>query len=345
MRIGVIGAGFIGRTHIKAARSVPGLDVVGYVDPLAKKEHPDLSGLRSFDDVDALMKEGIDGVVVSVPDEFHVPVASDCLMRGLAVMLEKPAARSLAEVIELSQATTDIESRLLVAHQRRHHPVSKLVMDIISKGELGKIIGVGGVFALRKDDNYFVERPRGVVLTNLVHDFDLLQFYCGRLKAVTAAVSHEGRGAVEEDTIAATMEFEGGAVGTMVATDSAPSPWGWDQSTHELPSIPYDERGTTYSLLGTKGSISIPDLHFYHHGDGESWHQPLIHSKLNITGESAYVNQLTHFKEIMEGKARPIVGIREAMYTQAGLEAVLLSGADGVRIAIDELIETVRGNL
>jgi predicted dehydrogenase len=174
-----------------------------------------------------MLRQKPDGVIVAVPDDLHVSTAIECLRAGVAVLLEKPAARTLEEGVELS-AAPDVRSRLLVAHQRRHHPVSHMVKSLIVDGRLGKLIGVGGVFALRKDDEYFVERPRGVGLVNLIHDLDLLQYYCGRLTSVSAAVSHEARGAREEDTIALTMQFDSGVVGGFIAADSAPSPWGWD---------------------------------------------------------------------------------------------------------------------
>ncbi|WP_321797544.1 Gfo/Idh/MocA family oxidoreductase [Caballeronia sp. J97] len=341
MRIGIIGAGFIGREHIRAAKAVKDLEVVGYVDPMAKADHPGLQGLKYYDGLKELFKDKVDGVVIALPDQFHVPVAKECLENGVAVLLEKPAATSLAEALDLSRSP-GVETRLQVAHQRRHHPASRVIKDAIGRGELGKLIGVGGVFALRKDDNYFVERPRGVGLVNLIHDLDLLQFYCGRITSVSASVSHAARSAKEEDTIALVMDFETGVVGSFVATDSAPSPFGWDQATKELPSIPYDEDGTTYTLLGTKASLTVPDLRLYKHGEGQAWHQPLQHDLLDAAGSNAYENQLNHFVEVMRGDVRPICGISDAVATQAALDAVFESGRQGCRISTDELVGAAR---
>jgi predicted dehydrogenase len=340
MRIGLIGAGFIGRTHLQAAGSVPGLEVVGIVDPMARRDHPDLAGIPFFDGVEDLVRHARpDGVIIAVPDQFHVPVATECLGLGVAVMLEKPAATSLVEAVELAGAP-DVASRLLVAHQRRHHPAAQVTKDLIDRGGLGRLIGVNGVFALRKDDNYFVERPRGVGLVNLIHDLDLLQHFCGRVTVVSAVASHTGRGAREEDTLALTLEFDSGVVGTMVATDAAPSPWGWDQSTPELPSIPYTPAGTAYSLLGRDASLSVPDLRLFRHNDGEAWHHPLVESRLPTPDGNAYVNQLAHFADVIRGTARPLVGINEAINTQAALEATFLSAGEERRVRTADLVES-----
>ena len=342
MRVGLIGAGFIGRTHLRAAEAVPELEVVGVVDPQASQDHPDLVGCRFFDDIDELhRREGLDGVIVAVPDALHVPVASHCLRLGLAVMLEKPAATSLAECLRLGRATAQVRERLLVAHQRRHHPASRMTQELIASGRLGQLLAVSGVFALRKDDNYFVERARGVGLTNLIHDLDLLQFFCGHLDAVGAVASHRGRRSVEEDTLALTLEFSSGVVGTMVATDASPSPWGWDQATTELPSIPFTPSGSTYQLLGREASLSIPDMRLFAHQPGQAWHQPLVETRLEIGTENAYVAQLAHFAQVVAGTTVPLVGIDDAIATQAGLEAVVVSDREGRRISTAELVETL----
>lgn len=337
MRVGLIGAGFIGRTHIRAARSVPALEVVGFVDPMARMDHPDLKSLTTFDTLEAMLRETLDGVIIAAPDQFHVPLARQCLKHGLAVLLEKPAATSLTECLDLARSP-DVRSRLLVGHQRRHHPAARMTRELIEQGRLGRLIGCGGVFALRKDESYFRERPRGVGLVNLIHDLDLLQYFCGRVSFVNAAVSHRARGTSEEDTIALVMEFDSGVIGSMVATDSSPSPWGWDQATSELPSIPFNEAGTTYSLLGTQASLTVPDLRLFSHRSGENWHHALEQTRLEIPEENAYVNQLRHFAALMQGDAPPLAGIEAALATQAALEAVFVSAREMRRVSTDALI-------
>lgn len=342
MRLGLIGAGFIGRTHAHVARTVAGVQMVGYVDPQARVDHPDLVGLTRYGTVAEMLAATIDGVIVAVPDDLHVATAQQCLTAGAAVLLEKPAARSLVECVALSQAP-NAKTRLIIGHQRRHHPASRIVKALIADGSLGTLIGIGGVFAVKKDETYFIERPRGVGLTNLIHDLDLMQFYCGRITHVSAEVSHRGRGATEEDTIAFTFAFDSGVIGSFIATDCAPSPWGWDQATTELPSIPYTRSGTTYQLLGTAGSLSVPDLVLYKHKRGEAWHHPLVHETFDPTGNNAYANQIAQFADVIAGKAAPVCGIADALATQAALDAIFESARDGRRVSTAALIKAAGG--
>lgn len=337
-RIAVIGAGFIGRTHINAAAKVADIKVTGFLDEHAKADRPEFVGLTQYRNIADIVSDEVVGVVVATPDDLHVPIARECLEHGLFVMLEKPAARSLSECALLARAR-NAGSHLQIAHQRRHHGATQAAIKLIEDGHLGRLIGVSGVLAFKKDDNYFLERPRGVVLTNLVHDLDLLQLFCGDLVSISANVSHLGRGANEEDTVAICLEFETGVIGTFLATDYAPGPWGWDQATKELPSIPYDLDGTTYTLLGTGGSLAVPDMRLYQHRTGESWHQPLARQTVDAALSNAYSRQLAHFGDLMAGHATPSTDIATAMRTQAGLEAALISGKTGQRIPIQRLID------
>ncbi len=86
--------------------------------------------------------------------------------------------------------------------------------------------------------------------------------------------------------------------------------------------------------------MSIPDLRLFRHNDGEAWHHPLVQTPLVTPEGNAYVNQLTHFVDVMRGTARPIVGIGEAIATQAALEATFLSAREGRRIQTDDLVSS-----
>jgi predicted dehydrogenase len=91
--------------------------------------------------------------------------------------------------------------------------------------------------------------------------------------------------------------------------------------------------------LGTKASLSVPDLRLFSNRDGEAWHQPLTHAKFDMPATNAYTNQLAHFVEVMKRTTRPVVGIEEALATQAALEAVFVSAQQKRRVAIEDLIK------
>ena len=100
----------------------------------------------------------------------------------------------------------------------------------------------------------------GVVLINLIHEVDLLQYLFGPISLISALETKKTRGYGAEEGAAILMRFESGIVGTFILSDSVPSPWNFEAGTGENPTIPKVENGGGfYRVMGTKGSLSVPD--------------------------------------------------------------------------------------
>ena len=146
--------------------------------------------------------------------------------------------------------------------------------DIV-KSELGQLLAVNVLWAVLKPLSYFEPQWRrvagaGPILTNLVHDVDLLRFMCGEIVNVTAAARRSARRHEVEDTVAVLLHFESGALGTITACDASPSPWSWDANSGENPNFPVS-RENSYRFLGSDGSLEFPDLHLWQYRvDGEA---------------------------------------------------------------------------
>lgn len=108
-RIGIIGLGFMGRTHLAGYRAA-GANVVAVLDPLAGAgpvggnlstgaDAVDLSGIEVFKDPAAFFERApIDAVSICTPTDTHVEMAERSLARGWDVLLEKPVALASADV-------------------------------------------------------------------------------------------------------------------------------------------------------------------------------------------------------------------------------------------------------
>ena len=96
----------------------------------------------------------------------------------------------------------------------------------------------------------------GKRITNTIRT---LRFLAGEVEAVISATSSAVRGFAVEDTAAAVLRFAGGALGTVLASDVAVSPWCWDFCAGEQPQYPRQAVQSHY-LSGTEGSLSLPDL-------------------------------------------------------------------------------------
>jgi predicted dehydrogenase len=338
VRIGMVGVGFMGRRHIEFVRQRSDARLVAVADPAAR---------GSFDCptygtvTDMLQGQDLDAVVIANPNVLHVDTAIECLEHGLAVLLEKPIATSYAEALRLVAAVDGLGGRLLVGHQRRHHPAVSAARLAIAAGEVGELVAVSGMWSARKGDAYFDETPwhrqpgAGVLLINFVHDLDLLRYLCGEVAEVQAMTSSHARGLEVEDTITVNLRFDNGAIGSFLASDAGVSPWGWDQATEDTPAFPHIP-GVAYHIVGTAGALSLPDLAKYGYGHGVTpdWHSPLSRTSLPYRAGMSFQAQLEHFLDVVRGLTRPRVSADDAARTLALVEAAGLAARKGETIDV-----------
>ena len=130
VRIAVIGAGLIGRTHIaRAACGQSRLHARGASPirrPAAAAEGQSL-GYPVYADDRARCSSAAkpDGAIVAVPNQMHVKVGLACIARKIPIIVEKPVADSVAEALELIEAGERANVPILTGHHRRHNPIMR----------------------------------------------------------------------------------------------------------------------------------------------------------------------------------------------------------------------------
>jgi predicted dehydrogenase len=164
----------------------------------------------------------------------------------------------------------------------------------------------------------------GPVLINLIHDIDMLRFLVGEIHSVQAADSRTIRGFEVEDTAAAVLRFEGGALGTVLVSDTAASPWCWDFSAAEQGQYPRQDTPSHF-IMGTQGSLSLPDLALWHYQGERHWHAELSREQTMVHAANPYERQLLHFAAVIAGEQAPLCtaldGLRTLQATLAILDA------------------------
>ncbi|HEY9308689.1 MAG TPA: Gfo/Idh/MocA family oxidoreductase [Microbacterium sp.] len=335
VRIGVVGAGFMGRQHIGFVRAAAGAALAAIADPavtLTDAECPTYPSTARMLDA-----EQLDAVIIANPNALHVETAVECLEAGVAVLLEKPAAVSYAQSRRLVDAVERLNGRLLVGHHRRHHPAVARARAAVGDGDLGQIVAVSALWSARKEPEYFTGTPwhsepgAGVTLINAVHDLDLLRHLCGEVAEVQAMQSSHARGLEVEDTISLSLRFESGALGTLLASDAGVSPWGWDQATEETPAFPFLPDEVAYRIVGTRAALSVPNLAKYAYDPSvpADWHSPLSRTYLPVAPRGSFPAQLDHFLEVARGTTEPLVSADDASRTLALVEAAALAARTG----------------
>jgi predicted dehydrogenase len=339
IRIGLIGAGVMGRLHASLVSSEPATVLAAVADPLSDKVARSYGVPAFTDHRELLASKLVDAVIVASPNPLHVDTALDCLDAGIPALLEKPvattsnAAKPLLDRVEFS--TTPI----LVGHHRRHHFAVRAAKSAIESGALGRPISISGQWLTQKTDDYFdLEWHRqpgaGVLLINLVHDIDLFRYFFGEVRAVQASVSSAIRHLEVEDTASVLLEFESGAFGTLIGSDSAAAPWSWERAVHDDGSFPFDSDAFCYTMAGSNGAIEFPRLVSYRYGETQGWHAPMSRSNIAISGESSFVQQLKHFIRVVQGLEVPAVSVRDAVATLAVVEAAQAAAASGRRVLL-----------
>jgi predicted dehydrogenase len=194
IRVGVVGAGFMGSVHLEAYRGISGVEVVGVADA-----RPDVAaagaapfGARTYASYEEMAAvEEIDVVDVCLPTPFRREATEQVARHGHDMILEKPLANTLEDAAAILDAVAASGSRLFVGHVVRFFPEYVRVREMVHSGELGS---VGVVRTSRRspflrgwNDWYADRRASGGVLLDLViHDFDFLRWCFGPVERVFA---------------------------------------------------------------------------------------------------------------------------------------------------------------
>ena len=344
VRLALFGAGGIGARHLALAGEEPECEIVAVADPRETAAAvAGRHGARFYRDYRELLdRVPIDGAIVATPTDTHAAIGIACAERRLPVLMEKPIADTLESGRALVDATSAHGAVLAVGHHRRFDPAIEVAREAMERGRIGRLVAVECLWAMRKHDAYFDEgwrcrRPGGgPVLINLIHDVDLLRHLCGDVVRVYAEGGSRLRGHEVEDTVAITLRFTSGALGTILASDAAPSPWGWELGTGENPLIPPTGRNC-YRFLGTEGALALPRLELWRHDAGgpAHWYEAIRPRTLPAAGpRAALKRQLRHFCGVVRGEHEPRVSGEDGLGTLRTALAILEAMDRGAPVAV-----------
>ncbi len=350
-RIAVLGAGLIGRTHIAVLRQAHpefALAAVADPSPSAKAEAAAL-GYACYATLSELLdKAKPDGVILAVPNQLHVSAGLLCVARGLPILIEKPVADSVSEALRLVEAAETAGVATLTGHHRRHNPIMQRAADIVREGGVGRVVAATARYLSHKPKGYHDAAWRrepggGPVLINAIHDIDCLRMLVGDIVRVQAASSNAVRGFAVEDTAAAVLTFANGALGTLICSDTASTPWSWDWGARENPSFPYDDQ-SCFDIAGTLGALSVPTLeHRWHDTGRESWHTPLTMRRHHVPLTDVYTNQMLNFARVIRGIEKPVITGRDGTRTLATTLAISESARTGQPVDVEATMTGAAG--
>ncbi|NDZ18539.1 gfo/Idh/MocA family oxidoreductase [Variovorax sp. WS11] len=344
LRIAVIGAGLIGRTHIDCALQSPDVELVGIADPTpAAAELAAAAGVPCFPDYQSLLAQVKPrAVVVATPNVTHAQITIDCLEQGAAVLVEKPIADTLEDGRRICEASRATGLPVLVGHQRRHNPIMRKAKAIVGAGTLGRPVSATVLCTWLKPRDYFDvawrrQQGGGPILINLIHDIDLMRHLYGEIEGVQALASNAVRGFDVEDTAAVLLRFCNGALGTVTVSDTTAAPWNWDLSAGEAERFPRQDINAHF-YSGTEGSLTLPRLEVWRYrqdqGAAEGWHDPLTMERTAVHTASPYSEQMRHFAALVEGREEPVCSALDGLRTLEATLAVTQAAATGSQVLL-----------
>jgi predicted dehydrogenase len=341
IRIAVAGAGDIGRRHMTAISRDAGCQLCAVVDPQPVGQVAAAQfGVPAFTHLETMLETvRPDAVIIAAPNSLHVSLAEQCLKSGIPVLVEKPVADDVASAYALADFGDKAGVPILVGHHRRHNPIIQRAHQLLGQGLVGRIVAVSATWLVHKPDGYFNVSWRtkpggGPVLINLIHDIDCLRFLAGEVVAVEAITSNRQRRFGVEDTAAIILAFASGALGTIILSDAAPSPWSWELTSGEATSYTYPRlKADCYLIAGSEGSLAIPSLRAWRHDGSADWQTPLRELQNDVAEADPLAAQIRHFCDVVRGTAAPLVTARDAART---LEVTLaVTQAAALRKAVD----------
>ncbi|MDD4374694.1 MAG: Gfo/Idh/MocA family oxidoreductase [Bacteroidales bacterium] len=210
LRIGVLGAGHLGKIHLKCIQQIPEYELVGFYDSdiaNAQKVADDFN-LKAFDSIEALI-DATEVVDIVTPTVSHFSCAAQSLNKSRHVFIEKPVVATPAEANELIKLAQESKVKVQVGHVERFNPAFLAVQNSLN-------------------NPLFIEahrlaqfNPRGtdvpVILDLMVHDIDIV---LSSIRSKVKSISASGVAVVSDtpDITNARITFENGAVANLTAS-------------------------------------------------------------------------------------------------------------------------------
>jgi len=210
MKIGVLGAGHLGKIHIKCIQQISDYDLVGFYDSQesTRSEVSANLNVKAFDSLEGLI-DSVDVLDIVTPTSVHFELAKQAMNAGKHVFIEKPVTETVAQARELLRLQNELGVRVQIGHVERFNPAYLAV----EKFELQPMFIEGHRLA--------TFNPRGtdvsVVLDLMIHDLDLI------LKLVQSEVTDIRANGValvsnSHDICNARLEFANGCVANITAS-------------------------------------------------------------------------------------------------------------------------------
>ncbi|KOP67551.1 dehydrogenase [Bacillus sp. FJAT-18019] len=281
MKIGVISfAHMHAFSYTKALLEIEGVELAGITDPVEERgrKYAEHFGTVYYQDYRELLKQGLNGVIVTSENVHHKEHVLAAAKAGVHVLCEKPLSTNIQDAQAMIDACKANGVLLQTAFPVRYNTTVVRAKQMIDEGKLGRILAMKGTNRGRNPGGWFVDPELsggGAVIDHTVHVADIMRWITGtEVKDVYAEVDHLISENPIDDSGILTMEFDNGVFATLDCS--------WSRNK-EFPTW----GDVTLEIIGSEGTLSIDatsqKLHVYtdesgyrHHAWGDGMDASLV---------------------------------------------------------------------
>lgn len=321
MKVAILGAGGIGREHLRAYRANGATVVaVAEVDEPRGRAFADEAGAVWYADWRELLdKADVEAVSVCLPHSLHAAATLDAAAAGKHVLCEKPVATSLEDADRMIAACREAGVTLMVGHTHRFRLEHVVAKELLDRGEIGRVVQVRDtIWAGRADPKASIGwRGRaalnggGIFMDNGIHAADRLLWWVGAPAAWVAA----GMGRMTELTDAedhgvALIGFTNGVVATL----------------EEVLSVPRGAGECYAQFLGSEGVLRVDTWQRLRIARGGGDFEDVALPKDRLNGFDA---EIVEFMAAVRERRRPLVTGEDGRAALALVRAIYDAAASG----------------
>ncbi len=303
LKAGVLGAGHLGKIHLKLLQQSSKYELVGFYDPIESyaRQVEEEFGYTYIDSIDELIK-AVDVVDIVTPTLNHFDCAQKAIESGKHIFIEKPITKTLKEAKTLRDLVVKHKVRGQVGHVERFNPAFTAVKDMV-------------------ENPMFIEchrlaefNPRGtdvpVVLDLMIHDIDIiLSVVSSEIKEIHAS----GVSVISEtpDIANARIEFENGCVANLTASRISMKNMRKSRFFQKDAYISVDFLEKKSEVVKMKDAPENPDDFAMILQNAEGNKKQIYFENPTILPNNAILDELESFADAIENNKTPIVSLQQ----------------------------------
>lgn len=303
LKAGVLGAGHLGKIHLRLLNQSNKYELVGFYDPIKEnaKKVAEEFGYKSFDTIQELI-DAVDVVDIVTPTLSHFDCAKEAIEKGKHIFIEKPITKTVEEADMLIELSKKYNVKGQVGHVERFNPAFTAVKDSIQN-------------PMFIETHRLAEfNPRGtdvpVVLDLMIHDIDII---LSVVKSKVKSVHASGVSVISDtpDIANARIKFENGCVANLTASRISLKNMRKSRFFQKDAYIAVDFFEKATEVVKMKDAPEIPGDFDMILQNAEGVKKQIYFENPKIEGNNAILDELETFADAINNNTTPIVTLEQ----------------------------------